>query len=69
MAKDYYKYNQEYNFLHTISRNNHINIAGVEEDLYPTGITGYEMFYEDIQGFWRQLYDPNPNIIYDTEGG
>ena len=69
MAKDYYKYNQEYNFLHTISRNNHINIAGIEEDLYPTGITGYEMFYEDIQGFWRQLYDPNPNIVYDTEGG
>ena len=69
MAKDYYKHNQEYDFLYKISKNNHINIADVEEDLYPTGITGYEMFYEDIQGFWRQLYDPNPEIIYETSGG
>ena len=36
---------------------------------YPEGETGYEAFYTDIQGFWRQLYDPNPDIIYDTEGG
>ena len=36
---------------------------------YPEGETGYEAFYTDIQGFWRQLYDPNPEIIYDTEGG
>ena len=69
MAKDYYKHNQEHDFLNKISKNNHINIAGVEEDLYPTGITGYEMFYEDIQGFWRQLYDPNPKITYKTSGG
>ena len=36
---------------------------------YPEGETGYEAFYTDVQGFWRQLYDPNPDIIYDTEGG
>lgn len=27
------------------------------------------MFYEDMQGFWRQLYDTNPEIIYDSTGG
>ena len=27
--------------------------------LYPTGKTGYEMFYTDLQGFWRQIYNPN----------
>jgi hypothetical protein len=26
--------------------------------LYQTGITGYETFYEDMQGFWRDLYNP-----------
>lgn len=34
---------------------------------YPTGKTGYEQYYTDMQGFWRQLYDPEyiPEIIYD----
>lgn len=26
---------------------------------YPTGYTGYEQYYTDLQGFWRQLYNPN----------
>ena len=26
---------------------------------YPTGITGYEQYYTDINAFWRQLYNPN----------
>ena len=26
---------------------------------YPTGITGYEQYYTDIEGFWRQLYNPD----------
>ena len=25
----------------------------------PTGITGYEQYYTDINAFWRQLYNPN----------
>ena len=28
-----------------------------------------EIFYSDMQAFWRQLYDINPEIIYDYEGG
>ena len=33
---------------------------------YPTGYTGYEQYYTDMQGFWRQLYDPNyiPDPVY-----
>ena len=33
---------------------------------YPTGYTGYEQYYTDILGFWRQLYNPNylPQEIY-----
>lgn len=27
-------------------------------DFYPTGYTGYEQYYTDMQGFWRQLYNP-----------
>ena len=26
---------------------------------YPTGITGYEQYYTDMEGFWRQLYNPD----------
>ena len=49
MAKDYYKYNHLDDFeLRVIAHNPH----------YPTGRTGYESYYIDIQGFWRQLYNP-----------
>ena len=67
MAKDYYKHNQEPNFYQTVANNN-IKVNDVVS-YYPTGETGYEMFYQDIQGFWRQLYDTNPIITYDSEGG
>ena len=26
---------------------------------YPTGYTGYEQYYVDVLGFWRQLYNPD----------
>ena len=32
-------------------------------DFYPTGYTGYEQYYTDMEGFWRQLY--NPEYEYD----
>lgn len=33
---------------------------------YPTGYTGYEQYYTDMQGFWRQLYNPDytPKEVY-----
>lgn len=50
MAIDYFKYGQQDDFISLI-RNNNL-------DYYPTGKTGYEMFYTDLQGFWRQIYNP-----------
>lgn len=67
MAKDYYAHHQEDNFFHLVHYNN-LKEDGITS-YYPGGETGYETFYSDIQGFWRQLYDPEPDIIYDTEGG
>lgn len=34
-------------------------IATNNPDYYPTGYTGYEQYYTDMQGFWRQLYNPD----------
>jgi hypothetical protein len=28
----------------------------------PTGRTGYEQYYTDLQGFWRQLYNPTLTV-------
>ena len=56
MAKDFYKHNQEDNFLIQVANNN--------KDYYPTGITGYEQYYIDIEGFWRQLYNPEETGVY-----
>ena len=35
-------------------------------EYYPSGYTGYEQYYTDLQGFWRQLYNPDyvPAISY-----
>lgn len=50
MAKDYYRYNWMDDF--------ELKIAQVNPDLYPTGKTGYEQYYIDMQGFWRDNYNP-----------
>lgn len=49
MASDYLKHGTEDNFAQKIQENNPEFIHGV---------TGYENYYTDIQGFWRQLYNP-----------
>ena len=48
-------------FLATVAANN--------PSYYPTGYTGYEQYYTDMQGFWRQLYNPEPALIYDLIPG
>lgn len=68
MAVDYFKHNQEPDFYYHVAQNN-IKQDGSFQSYYPTGETGYEMFYTDVQGFWRQLYDPNPDITYNSTGG
>ena len=52
MAIDYYKYNFLDDFeLRVIEANK-------ESGLYRGGQTGYESYYIDLQGFWRQIYYP-----------
>lgn len=50
MANDYLKYGFLSNFKALVYEAN-LNC--------PFGVTGYEQYYTDIQGFWRQLYNPN----------
>ena len=57
MAEDYYLYNQDDNFL--------ARIAKANPDDYPTGYTGYEMFYQDMQAFWRQIYLPEDEWVME----
>ena len=42
-------------------------VASRNQYYYPTGITGYEQYYTDMEGFWRQLYNPNyiPAVKYE----
>ena len=54
MALDYYQYNTQDDFEIILGQNN--------LDYYPTGQTGYEKYYIDLQGFWRELYYPNYNL-------
>lgn len=56
MASDYYKFNQLDDFYKRIIQAN--------GDLYLFGKTGYEQYYEDIQGFWRQLFNPGATATW-----
>lgn len=56
MALDYYQYNQLDSFLS--------KVAEANPSLYSTGYTGYEQYYIDLQGFWRELYDPALTPLY-----
>ena len=52
MAADYRKYNHLDDFeLRVIE-------ANADDNLYQSGRTGYEQYYIDMEGFWRQLYNP-----------
>lgn len=64
MALDYYN-------LSNLSLDSVASVKEHNAELYPTGKTGYEPFYTDIQGFWRQLYFPwflnvDSDIYYDN---
>ena len=53
MALDYNKYGHLEDFEY--------RVAEANPDFYPTGKTGYEQYYIDLEGFWRQLYSPFDN--------
>jgi len=37
--------------------------------VYPTGVTGYESYYTDINAFWRELYNPEAEMSFSHSGG
>lgn len=60
MALDFYQYGHNDDYSVNIIRNNMKIYEDSDGCYYPTGRTGYEQYYADLQGFWRQLYDLNP---------
>ena len=83
MALDYYKHNQENDFLANLSLYNSFDtseeyyegntfmdtIVANNGKLYPYGVTGYEQYYEDMEAFWRELYNPKPEVDTGYTGG
>lgn len=51
MALDALLYQHTDDFFAVIANNN--------KNFYPTGMTGYEQYYVDMNSFWRDLYDPS----------
>ena len=66
MALDYFQHNEEDNY-NVMIVNNNLRPDG-QGSYYPTGRTGYEQYYTDLQGFWRQLYDIEPDEKRDNTG-
>lgn len=60
MALDFYQYGHNDDYSINIIRNNMKIYEDSDGCYYPTGRTGYEQYYADLQGFWRQLYDLDP---------
>lgn len=63
MASDYNKWHHLDGFNAKIAKANpwkQYMVDGelIEEPGFPSGYTGYEQYYTDILGFWRQLYNP-----------
>lgn len=48
MAKDYMEHHDEYDF--------EVRLAANNTPMFSTGKTGYEQYYTDMLGFWRDLY-------------
>ena len=61
MALDYYNYNHEDSYAVKLYQNNKNSRLAIDQ--FNNGHTGYEQYYHDIQGFWRNLYIP----IYTKE--
>ena len=51
MALDYQK--------HHLDEDYYIKLSNLNYGNYQNGKTGYEQYYVDMEGFWRQLYNPD----------
>lgn len=56
MAIDYRRFNHCDDFGLKVQEVNGKQLDG--KYIYPRGITGYEQYYVDMEGFWRQIYCP-----------
>ena len=63
MARDKYQYGTMDDFFARVRQAN--RIYPEDKDLFPSGSTGYEMFYTDLMSYWRELYDPNAEVTYE----
>ena len=70
MALDYRRFNHFDTFNARVLQANTIpNKVGGQDILYPKGITGYEQYYVDLEGFWRYLYRPEwDSPVIETTG-
>lgn len=60
MAEDYNRHHTEEDFYLQVATNNPYS--------YTTGVTGYEPYYTDLDGFWRELYNPFYECHYQVCG-
>lgn len=58
MALDYRKYNRDSDFNIKLYNNNGSYVKN--------GLTGYESYYTDLEGFWRQIYNPDYVGTFET---
>ena len=59
MQQDWYAHNHDDDYEVRLRENNHWSGDGLDFDLYPYGRTGYEQYYQDLEGFWTTLYNAN----------
>lgn len=58
MAQDYYAYGHEENFHIDLFHNNDLSQYNIPRVYTLDGLTNYEQYYHDLEGFWRELYIP-----------
>lgn len=61
MSVDYNKHHHDEDFLVKVDKH---NTLPDDTHLYLGGYTGYEQYYIDINGFWRDLYNPYYKYTY-----
>lgn len=64
MARDFYQHNESVDYNLELARHNPHWYDGSTPWVIPYGRTGYEQYYIDFQGFWRNIYDPDMPTEY-----
>lgn len=56
----------DYNKNHVLKEDFFVKLDKNNFGFYPNGKTGYEQYYIDMEGFWRQLYNPDHTTQYEA---